>query len=85
MGEEALRFVGERPVVGEDCRRGGSGGGVELELPDAPLSRRRQAELDIPIVTVEQEQAQQMADVIKRMTELPGVLAASMIYHQFED
>ena len=37
------------------------------------------------VVTVEQEQAHQMADVIKRVTELPGVLAASMIYHQFED
>lgn len=37
------------------------------------------------VVTVEQQEANQLADVITKMTNLPGVLAASMIYHQFED
>ncbi len=37
------------------------------------------------VVTVEQEQANEVADVLTQMIELPGVLAASMIYHQFED
>lgn len=37
------------------------------------------------VVTVEQQETSQLADVITKMTELPGVLAASMIYHQFED
>lgn len=37
------------------------------------------------VVTVEQDDANQMSDVLTRMQTLPGVLAASMIYHQFED
>ena len=37
------------------------------------------------VVTVEQKQADQLADTISRMMSLPGVLAASMIYHQFDD
>lgn len=37
------------------------------------------------VVTIEQDHANQLADAITRVTELPGVLAASMIYHQFED
>ncbi len=37
------------------------------------------------VVTVEQDDANQMSDVLTQMQTLPGVLAASMIYHQFED
>lgn len=37
------------------------------------------------VVTVEQDDANHMSDVLTQMQTLPGVLAASMIYHQFED
>jgi nitrate reductase NapD len=37
------------------------------------------------VVTVEQDDANQMTDVLIGMQTIPGVLAASMIYHQFED
>ena len=37
------------------------------------------------VVTVEQDNANQMSDVLTEMQTLPGVLAASMIYHQFEE
>jgi nitrate reductase NapD len=37
------------------------------------------------VVTVEQDDANKMSDLLSHMQTLPGVLAASMIYHQFED
>ena len=37
------------------------------------------------VVTVEQDDANQMSDVLTDMQTIPGVLAASMIYHQFEE
>lgn len=37
------------------------------------------------VVTVEQSGDRAMADTVVRMQELPGVLSASMIYHQFEE
>jgi len=37
------------------------------------------------VVTVEQDDANLMSDVLTNMQTIPGVLAASMIYHQFED
>jgi len=37
------------------------------------------------VVTVEQEGDHAMADAVVRMQDLPGVLSASMIYHQFEE
>lgn len=37
------------------------------------------------VVTVEQDNAGQLSDMIARMYDVPGVLSASMIYHQFED
>lgn len=37
------------------------------------------------VVTVEQQETSQLAEVITKMTQLPGVLDASMIYHQIED
>jgi len=37
------------------------------------------------VVTVEQDDANQMSDVLTNMQTIPGVLAASMVYHQFED
>ncbi len=37
------------------------------------------------VVTVEQDSDHAMADAVVRMQELPGVLSASMIYHQFEE
>lgn len=37
------------------------------------------------VVTVEQETTGQVADLIIQMQDIPGVLSASMIYHQFED
>ena len=37
------------------------------------------------VVTVEQDNANLMSDVLTEMQTLPGVLAASMIYHQFEE
>jgi nitrate reductase NapD len=37
------------------------------------------------VVTVEQDDANLMSDVLVGMQTIPGVLSASMIYHQFED
>lgn len=37
------------------------------------------------VVTVEQNNAGQMSDMLVRMHDVPGVLSTSMIYHQFED
>lgn len=37
------------------------------------------------VVTVEEQSDQGMADAVVRLQDLPGVIAASMIYHQFED
>ena len=37
------------------------------------------------VVTVEQEEAGQLSDLLTLMHDVPGVLSASMIYHQFED
>ncbi len=37
------------------------------------------------VVTVEQDDANQMSDALTHMQTLSGVLAASMIYHQFEE
>ena len=37
------------------------------------------------VVTVEQDDANLMSDVLVGMQSIPGVLSASMIYHQFED
>ena len=37
------------------------------------------------VVTIEQENNGQTSDLVARMHDVPGVLSASMIYHQFED
>lgn len=37
------------------------------------------------VVTVEQENAGQMSDLITQLQDVPGVLSTSMIYHQFDD
>lgn len=37
------------------------------------------------VVTVEQDDANLMSDVLVDMQTIPGVLSASMIYHQFEE
>ncbi len=37
------------------------------------------------VVTVEQENAGRLSDLVAQMHDVPGVLSASMIYHQFED
>jgi nitrate reductase NapD len=37
------------------------------------------------VVTVEQESDHAMSDAVVRLQEVPGVLSASMIYHQFEE
>ncbi|WJW75362.1 chaperone NapD [Thiohalobacter sp. IOR34] len=37
------------------------------------------------IVTVEQADDRATASTVDRMQDLPGVIAASMVYHQFED
>jgi len=37
------------------------------------------------VVTIEQERTAQITDLLTRMHDVPGVLSASMIYHQFED
>ncbi len=37
------------------------------------------------VVTVEEHSDQGIADKVVRLQDLPGVIAASMIYHQFED
>ena len=36
------------------------------------------------VVTVEEVDDQHLADAVLQLQNLPGVLAASMIYHQFE-
>ncbi|MDT8387240.1 MAG: chaperone NapD [Thiogranum sp.] len=37
------------------------------------------------VVTVEQENEGSMSDLLVQMQDVPGVLSASMIYHQFEE
>ncbi len=37
------------------------------------------------VVTVEQENAGQLSDMLVRMQDVHGVLSTSMIYHQFEE
>ena len=37
------------------------------------------------VVTIEQENAGQLSDMLVRMQDLPGVLSTSMVYHQFEE
>jgi len=37
------------------------------------------------VVTVEQESAGQLSDLLGRMNDIHGVLSTSMIYHEFED
>jgi nitrate reductase NapD len=37
------------------------------------------------VVTIEGETGRQVADLLVQMQGIPGVLSASMIYHQFED
>ena len=37
------------------------------------------------VVTVEQENAAQLSDLLVRMQDINGVLSTSMIYHQFEE
>ena len=37
------------------------------------------------VVTVEQDGARDMSNMIASMNDVPGVLETSMIYHQFED
>lgn len=36
------------------------------------------------VVTVEETSDQAMADAVVRLQDLPGVIAASMIYHEFD-
>lgn len=37
------------------------------------------------VVTVEEEGTGALSELIARMHDIPGVLSAAMIYHQFED
>jgi nitrate reductase NapD len=37
------------------------------------------------VVTIEQEGNAGMSDMLLSLQNLPGVLAASMVYHQFDD
>jgi len=37
------------------------------------------------VVTVEESGDRTMADTVVRMQDLPGVISASMIYHQYEE
>ena len=37
------------------------------------------------VVTVEQATANNISDTLVQIQEVPGVLSAAMIYHQFED
>ncbi len=37
------------------------------------------------IITVEQANAGKMSDTLVEIQDVPGVLSAAMIYHQFED
>jgi len=37
------------------------------------------------VITVEQESANNVTDTLVQIQDVPGVLSAAMIYHQFED
>ena len=37
------------------------------------------------VVTIEKPGERDIADLLVRMQDVPGVLSASMVYHQFED
>ena len=37
------------------------------------------------VITVEQESANNISDTLVQIQDVPGVLSAAMIYHQFED
>lgn len=37
------------------------------------------------VVTIEQESNAEMSDRLLSLQNIPGVLAASMVYHQFDD
>lgn len=37
------------------------------------------------IVTVEEESDRILADTVLRLNDVPGVLAASMVYHQYDE
>ena len=37
------------------------------------------------VITVEQEGANSLSDTLVEIQDVPGVLSAAMIYHQFED
>ena len=37
------------------------------------------------VVTVEQDSANSISDTLVEIQDVPGVLSAAMIYHQFED
>jgi len=37
------------------------------------------------VVTVEKQGERDIADLLVHMQDVPGVLSASMVYHQFED
>ncbi len=37
------------------------------------------------VVTIEKESERDIADLLVHMQDVPGVLSASMVYHQFED
>jgi nitrate reductase NapD len=37
------------------------------------------------VVTVEQESANNISDTLVQIQDVPGVLSAAMIYHQFEE
>jgi len=37
------------------------------------------------VVTVEEDGNRAMADTVLRVQDLPGVISASMIYHQYEE
>lgn len=56
------------------CLEGLAGVEVHGANPDGSL-----------VVTVEDENERAMADAVVSMQNLPGVLSASMIYHQYEE
>ena len=37
------------------------------------------------VITVEQESANNISDTLVQIQDVPGVLSAAMIYHQFEE
>ncbi len=37
------------------------------------------------VITVEQENANKVSDTLVQIQDVPGVLSAAMIYHQFDD